>query len=230
MALTPQDNEAFFREVDERVREQQLIDLWERHGRAIIAAVVLVLVVAAGVLFWQAQQRDQAEAHAEQLAGMLADLDDGKTVAPAQLVPLGKARRDGYRVAAKFLAADLALRRNDAKSAIAGYGALATDAGLPQPYRDLALIRQTAVEFDQLPPATIIARMKPLAVAGGPWLGSAGEMLAAAYMRDGKPALAAPVFAMIAKDENAPSTLRSRAGQMASMLGTDAGQVPAAKD
>ena len=230
MSHTPHEDEAFFREVDEKLREQQLIDLWQRHGRAIIVAVVLVLAAAAGVLFWQSQQRSQDEAQAEQLAAMLEDLDVNKPVKPAQLVPLAKGRQDGYHVAAKFLAADLALRRNDIKSAIAGYGALATDASLAQPYRDLALIRQTAVAFDQLPSATIVARMKPLAVAGSPWLGSAGEMLAAAYMRDGKSALAAPVFAMIARDENAPASLRSRAGQMASMLGTDAGQVPAAKD
>lgn len=230
MALTPQDNEAFYREVDDKLREQQLLDFWQRHGRTIVVVLVLVLIAAGSVLFWQARQRGQTEHHAEQLAATLDELDANKTIKPVALVPLEKARQEGYRVAARFLAADLALRRKDTKSAIAAYGAVATDASLAQPYRNLALIRQTAVEFDQLPPATIIARMKPLAVAGGPWLGSAGEMLAAAYVREGKPKLAGPVFGMIAKNENTPASLRSRAGQMAAMLGTDAGQVPAAKD
>jgi hypothetical protein len=161
---------------------------------------------------------------------MLDELDQGREVKPAALKALGASHEEGYRVASRLLAADLALRRQDTRAAIAGFGAIATDASLAQPYRDLALVRQTALEFDQLPSATVIARMKPLAVPGGAWLGSAGEMLAAAYMREGKPQLAGPVFGMIAKDDKAPPTLRQRAVQMAAMLGTDAGPAPGTKE
>jgi hypothetical protein len=182
------------------------------------------------VLFWQTRVRGHAEAQATQLNGVLDSLDANKPVNPPQLAPFASSRHEGYRVAASLLAADLALKRGDKKAAIAGYGAVATDTNLAQPYRELALVRQTAVEFDQLPPATIIARMKPLAVTGGAWLGSAGEMLAAAYMREGKPALAGSMFSMIAKDDKAPPSLRARSEQMAAMLGSDAGPVPAAKE
>jgi hypothetical protein len=230
VALTPQDNEAFFREVDESLRQQQAIDFWRDHGRTVIVAVVAVLVGVGSMLLWQNHQRQQVEGHAEQLTKVLDDLDAGKAVKGPQLTAFGGSRKDGYQVASRLLAADLALRRNDSKAAIAGFGAIATDASLAQPYRDLALVRQTAIEFDQLPTATIVARMKPLAVTGGAWLGSAGEMLAAAYLRDGKPKLAAPVFAMIAKDDKMPGSLRSRASQMAAMLGTDTGPMPAARE
>jgi hypothetical protein len=230
VALTPQDNESFFREVDESLRQQQAIDFWRDHGRTIVLLVVVVLVAVGSVLLWQNRQRKQVETHAEQLTGVLDDLDAGKPVKPPRLTPIDGASQEGYRVASRLLAADLALRRGDSKAAIAGFGAVATDSSLAQPYRDLALVRQTAIEFDTLPTATTIARMKPLAVPGGAWLGSAGEMLAAAYMRDGKASLAGPVFAMIAKDDKTPPSLRSRAGQMAAMLGQDAGSVPAAKE
>ncbi len=189
-----------------------------------------MLVAVGSVMLWQTRQRQQVETHAEQLTAVLDDLDAGKSVKPPRLAPIGDAGEEGYRASARLLAADLALRRGDSKAAIAGFGAIATDSSFAQPYRDLALVRQTAIEFDQLPTATIIARMKPLAVPGSAWLGSAGEMLAAAYMRDNKPALAGPVFAMITKDDKTPPSLRSRAGQMAAMLGQDAGPVPAAKE
>jgi hypothetical protein len=230
VALTPQDNEAFFREVDEKLREQQVIDLWKRHSRTLILSVIGLLVAVGAVLFWQSRQRDQAEGHAEALSAAV-DLvaNQGQPKAQA-LKPLEQAPQDGYRAASRLLAADLALKRGDVRQAAKEYGAVATDAGLAQPYRDLALVRQTAAEFDSLPPATVIQRMKPLAVAGSPWLGSAGEMLAAAYVRQGKPSLAGPVFAMIARDTKTPESLRSRASQMAAMLGTDAGTVPAAKE
>jgi hypothetical protein len=230
VALTPQDNEAFYREVDESLRQQQAIDFWRNHGRTAILVAVAVLVAVGSVLLWQTRQRKQVETHAEQLSAVIDDLDAGKTVKPPRVAPIGDTRQEGYRVASRMLAADLALRHGDSKAAVAGFGAVATDASLAQPYRDLALVRQTSIEFDQLPTATIVARMKPLAVPGGAWLGSAGEMLAAAYMRDGKPTLAGPVFAMIARDDKIPPSLRSRAGQMAAMLGTDAGPLPAAKE
>ena len=64
--------------------------------------------------------------------------------------------------------------------------------------------------------------MKPLAVAGDPWFGSAGEMTAIAYMKMSKPDLAGPIFAAMAKDKTVPQTIRSRARQMAGLLGIDA--------
>ena len=62
--------------------------------------------------------------------------------------------------------------------------------------------------------------------AGDPWLGSAGEMMAVAQLRLGQRAAAGQTFGRIARDENAPASLRQRAVQMAGVLGVDA--VPAA--
>lgn len=71
-------------------------------------------------------------------------------------------------------------------------------------------------------PQQVVDKLKPLAVSGNPWFGSAGEMTAIAYMKMGKKNLAGPIFAAIAKDGQAPQTLRARARQMAGLLGIDA--------
>ena len=68
----------------------------------------------------------------------------------------------------------------------------------------------------------MIDRLKPLATPGNPWFGSAGELVAMAYLKQGKQDLAGPLFAAIAKDEDVPQTLRSRTRQMAGLLGYDA--------
>jgi hypothetical protein len=73
----------------------------------------------------------------------------------------------------------------------------------------------------------VIDRLKPLARPGTPWFGSAGEMTAIAYMKMGKEDLAGPIFAQIAKQEDLPQTLRSRAQQMAGALGVDTVQLEA---
>ena len=123
--------------------------------------------------------------------------------------------------------AGLAARKGDAKAAIAAYRAMAADDSLDQPYRDLALIRQTSLEFDSLKPQQVVDRLKPLAVAGAPWFGSAGELVAVAYMKMGKNDLAGPMFAAMAKDEKVPQSIRSRARQMAGVMGIDAVEIPA---
>jgi hypothetical protein len=79
-----------------------------------------------------------------------------------------------------------------------------------------------ATDFDAMKPEDAIARLKPLAVPGNPWFGSAGELVAAAYLKQGKKDLAGPLFASIAKDQTVPRSLRSRARQMAGQLGFDA--------
>jgi hypothetical protein len=96
------------------------------------------------------------------------------------------------------------------------------DGGIPDAYRNLALIRTTALEFDQMKGADVVARLAPLTKPGDPWFGSAGELTAMAYLKDGQKDKAARLFAAIANDKQAPDTIRNRAAQIAGTLGIDA--------
>ena len=93
----------------------------------------------------------------------------------------------------------------------------------------VATIRQTALEFDSMKPEAIVARLKPMAVPGNAWFGSAGEMTALAYARMEKPALAAKMFEDMAKDDKVPESIKARAKAMASSL-APAPATPAAKE
>ena len=126
---------------------------------------------------------------------------------------------------AQILLANITAAEGNTKKAVLDYGKVAGDESLPQAFRDLALIRQTTVEFDTLPPQQVIDRLKPLAKPGTAWFGSAGEMTAISYMKMGKDNLAGPIFAQIAKQEDLPQTLRARAQQMAGALGVDTVQL-----
>ena len=145
--------------------------------------------------------------------------------ARAELAKLAGVEQPGYRAMAQIVDANLEAEKGDPKKAIAAYAKIAGDTGLPQPFRDLALIRQTTAQFDTLPPQQIIDRLKPLTIPGNPWFGSAGEMTAIAYMKLGKDNQAGPIFAQIAKQKELPQSLRGRATQMAGALGIDAVQL-----
>jgi len=213
---------AFLREVDDELRREQLTGWWQRWGRILVAAIGIGLVAFAGWLWWHEDQMKRAGEQGILLNQALQDADQDKNQdAAAKLATLERSGAEGYAAMARLARADLALKGQRTADAVAGFRSIANDAKAPKPLRDLALVRQTAIEFDQLKPADVIERMKPLAVEGGPWFGSAGEMLAVAYLNDGKADLAAPLFAAIARDESVPSTLRARAAQVASQHGID---------
>lgn len=211
------------REVDDAVRQDEFKNFATRYGLWIAAVLIIGLGSLAGWIFYQNSQNEDSGIRSEEYVAAVDSVRqnnlDGASKALDVLVD---AKQDGYRAAAQMLQANIALEKDDPKAAIAGYDAIVGDDSLPQPFRDLALIRQTASEFDVLKPQEVIDRLKSLAVPGNPWFGSAGEMVAISYLNQDKSDLAGPLFAQLAKDDNVPSTIRSRALQMAGVEGIDA--------
>jgi hypothetical protein len=182
----------------------------------------LFLAAAGGLIWWRQHQQERAEAQVEKLAGVYNDIGAGKTTqAPQTLDALSDSGSKAVRASAKFARAAVALQRGDTKTAIASYKAVAADSGLPRPYRDAALVRQTALEFDHLQPQDVVSRLEPLTKPGEPWFGSAGEMTALALAKQGKRAEAGQLFVAIARDNTVPSSIRERATQLAASFGVD---------
>lgn len=222
MAVPPETNEAFLREVNEELRRDQMADLWKRWGRLAVAAIAIGLIAFGGWLWWRDYQAKQAGLEGEQLSVAIEQLSRNEIdkASPA-LKTLSASERPGYRAAARLAAGAVASQRGDTRATITAFAAVAKDGEAAQPFRDLALIRQTATEFDTLAPDQVIARMQPLAQKGGPWFGSAGELVAIAHLKAGRSRDAATLFAGLTADPEVPASIRSRAGQMASVLGVD---------
>ena len=208
MAITPRDNEAFYREVDEEVRRDQLRTSWQRYGKAAIAAVVLLFAAIGGFFWWQNQKQEAAGKQGAELSSAFEDIAArNKAAAGPKLDQLMKSDLPGYRAAAIMTKADLAVEGGNIPEATALFRRVAEDKDLDKAYRDLATVRMTTLEFDKLPPQQVIDRLGPFAVA---------------HMKQGQPQRAAPIFAAIAKDQTVPESIRSRAVQMAGSLGVDA--------
>ena len=222
MAIAPVNNEAFLREVDEEVRRDTALRFWQRWGRVAIGVVVVGLLAFGGWLWWSSARAQAAGVEGEQLSIALAELGENKpAAAQGKLAPLATSDVPGHRIAAKMTLADVKLGKGDTKGAAADFAAIAADAKLAQPYRDLATVREVAALYDTMPPAQVIARLKPLAVAGNPWFGSAGEMTVIAHLRSGQAKAAGALLTALVKDANVPESIRSRATQLAGTLGID---------
>lgn len=223
MAVPTDSGDTFFREVDENLRRDQLRDMGRKYGGWLIAALVLFLAAVGGWLYWQERQRAAAAEDSEVLAQIYTDIGAGKMATlPQRLDALASDSEGATRASALFTRAALALEQNDRATATAKYHEIAKDEDLAEPYRDLALIRATSLEFDAIKPELVIARMEPLAKPGNPWFGSAGELSAMALIKQGKRTEAGRLFAAIAADRQVPESIRARAVQIAGNLGVDA--------
>src|SRR5690348_14406070 len=222
LAQPPDISDTFVREVDENLRRDRVRDFFKENGTWLVVGVILFLAACGGIIWYQQHRVERAEGHVEQLAQIYKDISTGNTSAvPKQLDDLSKSSSKSVRASAMFTRAALAIQQNDQKTAISTYKSIADDSSFPDAYRNAALIRQTALEFDQLQPQDIITRLQPLTKAGDPWFGSAGEMTALALVKQGKNAEAGQLFAAIAKDKTVPASIRNRAIQISGTLGVD---------
>ena len=222
-ARKEREQEVLLREVDDAVRQDQLSGALQRYGWALAGALVLGLAAFGGWLYWTDHREGQIEERSEKLVAAFDRLEAGQIEqAGGDLATLSEEGNSAAAISAKLARAGIALRDDRQTEAVELYESIARDEDAPKPYRDLATIRAVTVQFDQLDPQKVVDRLKPLATPGNPWFGSAGELVAHAYLKQGKEELAGPLLAAIAKDEDVPQTLRSRTRQLAGLLGYDA--------
>jgi hypothetical protein len=215
-------DEAFLREVDEGVRRDQVASLWQRYGVLMIAVVVLGLAALGGWLWWQDHQKQVAAQAGEDFTQALSKLEVGETAAAKAVFDrLAKDGPEGYRPLATMMQASMAVTAGDAATAVKLLDGVAADATLAQPLRDAALLKSVRLNYDKLPPATVIARLKDFAVPGNPWFGIAGEMTALAHLKAGEPDKARPLLVAIVRDTTLAGSQRNRAAQLAIALGVE---------
>lgn len=218
------EDNVLIREIDEAVREDAVLNFFRTQGVKLLGGVTLLIAGLGGYLLWDHFSESKLEAQSETLVSALdfANKGDFKTASDKAAPLMTNSNSAGARTAGRFLQASAALEQGDTGKATTLFKAIIADAEAPPALRDLARVRDVSTNFDTMKPADVIAQLAPLAKPGNAWFGSAGELVAMAHLESGNRAEAGRIFAQIAKDEDQPETLRSRARQMAGLLGVDA--------
>ncbi|MCB2056909.1 MAG: hypothetical protein H6916_01665 [Novosphingobium sp.] len=218
--------DVFLREVDDALRRDDMLRLAKRYGRPLGIVIGAGLLALAGYLWWHESQLKDAAGKSEQTILALDRMGSGGIALDAaarDLEPLIKDGSDGSKANAAMLHAAILQEQGKSEQAAKEFAALAADAKAPQPHRDLALIREVSIRYESMPPQDVVSRLKPLAVPGNPWFGSAGELTAMALLKQNKQAEAGAILVAIGKDEKVPDPIRARARQLAAQIGFDAG-------
>lgn len=218
------EDEVLIREIDEAVREDALYQFMRDHGLKVLAVVTLGIVALGGYLIWDHFAEAKLEKQSETLIASLdaAGARDFKGAADKAAPLIADGSSAAARTSARFMQAGVAIEQGDTAKATGLYRAIANDPETPAALRDLAKIRDVSLNYDRMKPADVIAQLGPMAKEGNPFFGSAGELVGMAHAEAGNRAEAGKIFAAIAKDENQPETLRTRARQMAGLMGVDA--------
>ena len=207
-----------FREIDEELRRDNLLKLWARYGRYIIAAAAVALVVAGGVVAWREHQLTERRAQSSRYAGALTLARDGKGADAAKVFAAIAQEGGGYAVLASFEEAALLAKSGDPSAAIADYDRIAATGDLDPGLRGLALLLSVMQSLPEAEARQTIERLAPLTESGNPWRPTAIELTALARLKSGDRGGALELYKGLADDLAAPASLRARAAEMAAAL------------
>jgi len=129
-----------FREIDEELRRDNLLKLWQRYGKYVVLVAVLAIVIAGAIVAWREYQASERRAQSARYSAALALVREGKDTDAAKLFAVLAREGGGYGVLASFEEAELLAKTGDRKGAVAAYDRLAGSSALESEFRDLAVL------------------------------------------------------------------------------------------
>lgn len=207
-----------FREIDEELRRDNLLKLWSRYGRYIIAGVVLLVLIAGAIVAWRDHQANERRAQGSRYSAALALARQGKEAEAAKLFAVLAREGGGYSIPGAFEEAEMLARSGDRKAAIAAYDRLAGSSNIDREFRELAVLLSVMHGLSDGDPNAAIERLAPLTASGNAWRASALDLTAAAKLKAGDRSGALAIYQQLADDLAAPRGLRARAAEMAAAL------------
>jgi hypothetical protein len=214
------EQEQFFEEVSEELKQDRYAELWKKYGRYFVALAVAVVLGVAGYQYWRGEQQRAREAASERFAAALALARDGKTKeALAAFAGLAQDGPKGYASLARLQQAAQLLKSGDRAGAMIAFEQLANDGSADPLFRDIAVVHWAYHGLDDADPAKMTERLKPLTAKENPWRFMALELSALYAERAGRRADAIQILTDLEKDKDAPQGVRSRAIELLAILG-----------
>jgi len=211
-------DENIFREVDEELRRERYLEIWNKFGTLIIGGLSAIAVIALGGWYWW-----NSEISNRQLAGdtfieamRKSAKDDQKSAEIFER--LIKSSPKSYKFLASLQLASSKAALGEKKEAAALYKKVADDPSADKIIAEYAALHHSMAGFDDASYEDTLAGLERFLIIGSIWRHTAEEVVALAALKDGKIEIAKERFGRIGADATAPSAIKTRAQIMLDVI------------
>jgi hypothetical protein len=209
-----------FNEVDEDVRKDKSLALWNAYGKYVIALAVLIIGGTAAYVGWQNYTESQSLEQAKRFETAAAMAAENKlSGAATEFSALASDGNAGYRPLSLLREAATLIAEGKGDEALTVYSELGSDSSVDKEFSSLAHLLAGFYLLDNGTSAEVRDRVAPIAEAGSIWSASAQELIALSYLKDGDKDKAVELLTVLQNDASAPDDIKGRVGQMLSALG-----------
>ena len=207
------------REIEEELRRERLLQLWDKYGTYVLGAAVAIVVGVLGYQYFESRRAAAAEAASIQYIVALRDFAYSKPAeAQKSLENLLVTAPSGYVALARLRLAASEQSAGNLAEAVAAYDDVAKDSSVDSILADYARLQAAMLKLDTASFTDVKNRLTPLAGDRNPWRHSAREFLGMAAYKAGRQAEARNYFQRLVADRSTPPGIVERARIMISML------------
>ncbi len=206
------------REIDEELRREQLLKIWELYGNYIIAVAVLIIVGVGGVKYYQHRTTLAAEAAGGRFVTAARQIADSKSDARKELEGIAAEGPTGYATLARLRLAAADAAAGKTIEAANAFDEIAKVGGADSLLRDYARLQSAMLRVDGANWTDMQNRLNDLAAEGNPWRFSARELLGLAAYKAGRTDEARREFQRLMSDRSVPQSIAERARIMMGVI------------
>lgn len=207
------------REVDEELRREQLLKLWQQYGTYMIAAVVCFVLGIGTTKYFEHRRLVAAEAAGAQFSTAARLFAQDKAAdARKSFEEIAAGAPAGYATLARLRLASADRDAGKLAEAAAAYEAISKEGGVDTLIADYARLQAATLRLDSADWTEMQNRLNDLSADGNAWRFSAREMLGLAAYKAGKVEDARREFQRLVTDSGAPPGVTERARIMMAVL------------
>lgn len=202
-----------FNEITADLRRDRMANAWSKYGRYIIGLAVVIVLLVASVIGYDALRTGQREAASARYDALLSEIAEAEADEKiTRLLAFGAAENNGYGALAQFSAALTQAEEGQFDNALDGLDALAARRALPDSLRDFASLQAAIILLDSGGSLSEIeARIGDLVEDENGLQPMAREVMALAYSAHDKPLEARDLLMQQMTDNSVNSLARDRA-------------------
>lgn len=206
-------------EIDDELRREALLKVWEKYGTYILLVALLVVAGVGGVKYYDYRKTLASDAAGDQFVFALRDAAVKKAAESQKAFEtMAAAGPGGYPTLARLRLAATDRAAGNTTKAVAAYEAIAKDAAVDPLLADFAKLQAAMLRLDTASFTDLKNRLNPLTSEKNAWRYSARELLGMAAYKAGRLGEARTTFQRLLTDRTTPHGVSERARVMLAVV------------